>query len=343
MNSPHILLTNKKRGWAGEATIIAALARGLAERGREIPAVGWTMLQDMQRLARYVRAHDVKLIHSHASFDTWTSVVCRRLYGLPVTTLRTKHNLKEIAETRANRWLYTHGVDHVVAPSTAVDEMLGRSRLVRDEDVTKILNGISLDRGRLYPDGQQKARSELGIPDDTEVVVYISRLSARKDPATLVRAIRALAEQRPRMRLLVVGDGPGEIKAELEQLASGCDRIEFWGYRDDVPRILAASDVFVLPSLVEPFGLAPLEAMLQGVTTIVSDTEGFRDFVRHGENGLVFPKGDASALASTIDSALSDADLRKRLAIAGEKTVREHFYTDRMIDDYAALYDRLTA
>jgi glycosyltransferase involved in cell wall biosynthesis len=306
-----------------------------------MPAVGWTMLQDMQRLARYVRAHDVKLIHSHASFDTWTSTVCRRLHGLPVTTLRTKHNLKEIADTRVNRWLYAHGIDHLVAPSSAVQDILGRSSLVHDEDVTKIPCGISLDRGRLYPDGQQKARSELGIPDEAEVVVYISRLTARKDPATLLRAVRSLTERRPRMRLLVVGDGPAEVKAELEQLASGCDQIEFWGYRDDVPRILAASDVFVLPSLTEAFGLAPLEAMLQGVTTIVSDTEGFRDFVRHGENGLVFPKGDASALASTIDSALSDPDLRKRLAIEGEKTVREHFYTDRMIDDYAALYDRL--
>ncbi|MEN8183540.1 MAG: glycosyltransferase family 4 protein [Myxococcota bacterium] len=371
MHPTHALLTCKKRGWAGEATITAAVARGLAERGhrvtvaanpeariidrlegsgveilrltllKERPQVAWTLPRDMRRLAHYVREQGVALIHSNASFDTWTAALARRLHGLRLPLLRTKHNLKEIRETRTNRWYYGPGIDHLVVPSRAVETVLRRCPLIANEKIHRIPNGISLDPARLFQKGKAQARAELGIPAEAEVVAYISRLTRRKDPATFLRAALRVASERPGLRILVVGTGEPAVASRLEALAAGSPQVEVLGHRDDVPRLLAATDVFVLPSLIEPFGLAPLEAMLQGVTTIVSDAEGFQDFARHEENALIFPKGDVAALSSAIARALSDPALRARLATEGEKTVREFFHTDRMIDDLESLYERV--
>lgn len=131
------------------------------------------------------------------------------------------------------------------------------------------------------------------------------------------------------------------LHAELEEIADGSPAVEFWGYRDDVSCILATADVFVLPSLTEIFIFGSLEAMLQGVTTIVSDAEGFRDFVEDGVNGLVFPKGDTSALAHAIERVLAEPDFRDRIAAGGKRTVRERFSSERMVDDIDRLYQNV--
>ena len=371
MNLPHLLLTNKSRGWNGEAAMIAELARGLSKRGyrvtlatnpqatiierladtgveilpltllKEKPQIAWTLINDMRRLAKYIREQKVRLVHSNASFDTWTSALAISCYRLGVPLIRTKHNLKRIRTNWTNRWYYGKAINYLIAPSHAVVKDLQGSNIVPNEKINYIPYGIAIDKIEIYKNGKADARKALEIPPDAEVVGYISRLSRRKDPATLIKAALQVVETRPNMRLLVVGGGDKNYRVELEEIAAGSQTVEFWGHRDDVPRILAAIDVFVLPSLTEAFGLAPLEAMLQGVPTIVSDAEGFRDFVEDGRNGMVFPKGDTAALAHAIDRVLSDAELQREIAVAGERTVRERFYAERMVDDVEKLYHRV--
>lgn len=371
MDLPHLLLTNKKRGWNGEAAMIAELARGLATRGyrvtvatnpqatiierlagadieilrltllKEMPQIAWTLPNDMRRLAKYIYEQNVRLVHSNASFDTWTSALAISRYRLGVPLIRTKHNVKRIRTNWTNRWYYGKAINHLIAPSHAVVEDLQRSEIISNEKINYIPYGIPIDKIEIYRNGRSDARRALEIPDDAEVVAYISRLTRRKDPATLVRAALQVAKTRPNLRLLVVGGGDAGLRAELEDIAAGSSVVEFWGHRDDVPRILAATDIFVLPSLTEAFGLAPLEAMLQGVATIVSDAEGFRDFVEDGINGLVFPKGDIVALAHAIERVFSDGELRNKIAVAGESTVRERFFAERMVDDIEKLYCRV--
>lgn len=369
----HLLLTNKKRGWSGEAAMVAELARGFRARGwrvtvasnpkadllrrlegsgvealtltllKDAPRVLVTLPGDMRRLAEYVRREGVSLIHSHASFDCWTAALAIRRHGLGVPLVRTKHNLKRIRATAANRWYYGRAIDALVAPSRAVEEHLRASEVVPKERVHYIPNGIAIDRVAVFEGGKAKARAEIGAPEGAALVVYVSRLTPRKDPATLVRAVRALRERRPDLLLWIAGESTPEDRERLEKVAEGDAAVRFLGHRDDVPRLLAAADLFVLPSLSEPFGLAPLEAMLARTPVIVSDADGFRDYMRDGDNGLVFPKGNAEALAAAMDRMLSDAGLRARCADEGERTVRGRFHAERMIDETEALYRRLLA
>jgi glycosyltransferase involved in cell wall biosynthesis len=371
MDCPHLLLTNKKRGWNGEAAMIAELARGFAKRGyrvtlasnpkatiidklvdsgveilpltllKEMPQTLWTLTNDMRRLAKYIREQKVRLVHSHASFDTWTSALAIRRHRLRVPLIRTKHNLKFIRTNWTNRWYYGKAINHFIAPSRAIEEVLKRSNIVPNDKINYIPNGIAIDKIEVYKDGKAKARKELKIPAEAEVIVYVSRLTRRKDPETLVRAVLQVGKIRRNIRLLVVGGGDESLREELEKISCTSPVVEFWGHRNDVPLILAAADIFVLPSLTEAFGLAPLEAMLQRVATIVSDAEGFRDYMEDGRNGLVFPKGDIAALAHALERLLCDPELRNRISVAGEQTVRDRFYAQRMVDDVEELYRRV--
>ncbi len=371
MLAPHILLTNKKRGWDGEATMVAELATRLVDRGfrvslatnpqakildhldgkkinvlgltllKEQPQVLWTLPRDMHKLATYVRKEGVDLVHSHASFDTWTAALALHLYRLPVPLLRTKHNVKDIRRHGLNRWYFTQGIDQLIAVSRTVERELLDTGFISRDRVHWVPNGIASDRLAIYEHEKLQARQELKLASDDEVVAYVSRVTRRKDPGTLVKAFVRLAERRPKARLLIVGGCADEgLRKELEALSAGHPRIEFWGFRDDVPRILAAIDLFVLPALKEAFGLAPLEAMAQSVPVVVSDAEGFRDFIDHEQNGLSFPKGDVNALAATMERVLADTELRERFAREGPRTVQSHFTAEQMVTRTIKVYEQ---
>jgi glycosyltransferase involved in cell wall biosynthesis len=331
--NPKSLILQRLEGTGVEILPLALL--------KDIPQVAWRLPSEAKQLADYIRRENVALVHGHASFDCWTAACAIRGQKLGVPLVRTKHNLKRIRGSLTNRWYYGRAIDRLIAPSRAVEEHLLSSDVVPNERVHYIPNGIPIDRVPLYDSGKAKAREELGVPPDAELVVYVSRLTRRKDPATLIRAALPLREKHPALLLLVAGEHALEDRAGLEQIAAGDPAIRFLGHRDDVPRILAAADLFVLPSLSEPFGLAPLEAMLARVPVIVSDADGFRDYMRDGENGLVFPKGDVEALRAAIERMLSDAALRARVTEEGEHTVRGRFHAERMIDETEALYREL--
>lgn len=368
VNKSHVLITNKKRGWNGEAAMIEILARGLLDRGYQVslatnpkavlierladtdveileltllkqkPQILYTMPNDIRKLSQFIRDRGVNLIHSHASFDTWTTALTLRLCGIDVPLVRTKHNMKPVRKTWLNRWYYGKAMHSVIAVSSAVLEDLHGLEFLDRAKVHYIANGIEVDKVKIFEQGRAKAREELAIPADAEVVAYVSRVVRRKDPATLVKAALELRKTRPKLRLLIVGGGDQDYRAELEAMAQDCTAVEFWGHRDDVPRIMAAIDVLVLPALVEAFGLAPLEAMLQGVTTVVSDAEGFRDFVKHERTGMVFPRQDSAALAAALDRVLTDGALIDTLKQGGERIVRDEFNSVRMVDEIDELY-----
>ena len=145
------------------------------------------------------------------------------------------------------------------------------------------------------------------------------------------------------LRFVIAGGGGEEYIAELKARAAGLDNLAFLGHWDDVPGLLAASDIFVLTSHTEPFGLAPLEAMSMGKPAIVSPADGFRDFLEHGQNGLMLEKNGPEELAKAILSLADDPELRQRLGEEGRRTVEEGFTADVMAARTIELYRTLTA
>jgi glycosyltransferase involved in cell wall biosynthesis len=208
-----------------------------------------------------------------------------------------------------------------------------------------------LTRGDPSIDGSG-VRRELGIPDDAPVLASVSRLFSWKGQRELIRAFAMLRQEVPASRLLIVGADAadvhgGSFTAELQQLArelSVSDAISFTGARSDIPQVMAACDVFTLPSFEEPFGLVFLEAMAMAKPVVAVDNGGTPEVVEHARTGLLSPPYDIPALAANIVTLLRDAELRKRLGAHGRQRALEYFNAPRMARDaeqaYAAVLGR---
>jgi glycosyltransferase involved in cell wall biosynthesis len=167
---------------------------------------------------------------------------------------------------------------------------------------------------------------------------------ALKGHDVLLRAIPAILERVPDARFVFVGEGSGErgvaYQREVEEVTRSLGlerRVIFAGYRSDVPDLLASFDVAVQCALSENVGGA-IEALMMGVPTVVSDTGGLTDAVRHNETGLVVPPDDPDALANAVVTLLSNRAYARQLATRGRALMLDRFTVARTVDDLDALY-----
>ncbi len=202
---------------------------------------------------------------------------------------------------------------------------------------TVIRNGVNIQK--FNPDGAYKdIRSEFGIPQNTLLIGYIARITKQKDPLTLVRAIAQIPENL-HMHFLVVGDG--DLKAEMLQLAEQLlvkDRITFVPFRQDVPDILQAIDIYCLPSLWEGLPIGLLEAMAMRKAVVASAIDGTEEVISSGENGLLIPPSSPKKLAEAIILLAHDEALRQKLSVAAQATVATTYNVQEMARQVENLY-----
>jgi N-acetyl-alpha-D-glucosaminyl L-malate synthase BshA len=188
---------------------------------------------------------------------------------------------------------------------------------------------------------ESKSRAQLGIPEENVVLISIGRLIRRKALDVLLLAVSKLEDQK--FRLLIIGEGPEEphlrVLAERLGLSSLVDFLgAVWGERKF--QYLAASDIFVLPSVHEGFGLVFLEAMYCGLPVIASSSGGQTDFLREGETGFLIPVGDVDALAERILRLARDRALRQRISEFNQQHA-ERFQIADVARRYEALFSRV--
>jgi len=189
-------------------------------------------------------------------------------------------------------------------------------------------------------DEAKEIRRELGIDKDCFVVGFLGRLDWRKGLKTIVDAAEGLKG----MKFLIVGDGNArdDLIAEIKRKGIDKDFI-LTGFRQDVPAIMKAMDIFVFPSHAEyeSFGIAVIEAMSAGIPVIASDIGPLREIMNDGENGILIPKKDPVALRSAIERLIKDRDLMRRLGEEGRKTILEKFSLKKAIREIEGVYERI--
>jgi glycosyltransferase involved in cell wall biosynthesis len=184
------------------------------------------------------------------------------------------------------------------------------------------------------------ARSELARDDTAPLVLTVARLDAQKGIVHLLDAAAAV----PHVSFAIAGDGPDRAALEQRAVALGVsDRVRFLGHRQDVPSLLAAADLFVLPSLYEGLPLAVLEAMAAGVPVIATAIGGTDEVVRDGETGMLVPPANPAALAAAIARALAGRESASRLALAARSLVAREYSVASMVRSVSHLYEELLA
>jgi glycosyltransferase involved in cell wall biosynthesis len=188
---------------------------------------------------------------------------------------------------------------------------------------------IAASQFRRAERAEQRAR--LGVLDDRPVVLFAAKFQARKRPGDLIRAAARLAQDGILFHVVMVGSG--ELESALRVLCRdlGLKNVHFAGFvnQDAMPRVYAASDLFVLPSDNEPWGLAINEAMCAGLPIIASAEIGcVPDLVHDGMNGLTFAAGDVGGLTQTLRLLVQSAELRERMGAASRDMISRWSYAE---------------
>jgi glycosyltransferase involved in cell wall biosynthesis len=237
--------------------------------------------------------------------------------------------------------------DAVFSISRYVTETVVSTGTPRDK-VHTVLNCI--DPSRWDPDtSRNKVRREFSIPDDCFVLASVSRLFSWKGQRELLRAFAIVKTELKNVRLLIVGPDEHHIEGksytdELKTLAvelGVASDVVFTGGRPDIPEIMAACDLFTLPSFEEPFGLVFLEAMVMRRPVVALSNGGTPEVVEHGVTGLLSEPSDVAGLASNIVTLLRDPERRARMGDLGRARVLAHFNPQRMASEAGVAYRAL--
>jgi glycosyltransferase involved in cell wall biosynthesis len=294
-------------------------------------------VKTVAELREFIQAYGITAVHSHGYKSNFYALAATLL--LPVRRFVTVHN-----------WIRT---DRKLRAYALMDKFMLRcfhgiavvSAVLREEvcragipsfRVRFIRNGISTAAPTADRAGLRQA---LGIPALASVIGTVGRLSPEKGHACFLQAASEIVRQYPDTRFLLVGDGPE--RAALERLAGEAGiagATIFAGIRDDVPALLAAMDIFVLPSLIEGMPMALLEAMAARKPVVATRVGAVPQVIDDGKNGVLVAPGDAAALAAGIKRVLRDAAAAQGWAEAAYRTVEQEYSAAVMAEHYAALY-----
>jgi len=303
------------------------------------------------RLWRLLRRLRPAILHSY-NLSALEYAPAALLAGVPIR-INGAHG-REVADPHGSnrkhrllRRLMLPFYDHCYANSA---ELLAWSRARIGVAVNKsrlLPNGVDTEHYRpaSAADGAGPLRQHFGA-GALIVVGSVGRLEAIKDQQSLVCAVLALAARRPdlapRLRLVLVGDGPLRARLQAQVTAAGAGAVVWLaGARDDVAELLRELQIFAMPSLAEGTPGAALEAMASSVAVVASAVGGLCEVVRHGVTGTLVAPGDSQALARAIESYADDPALAARHGRAGRQRVLGNYAMSTMVAAYQALYDEL--
>lgn len=315
----------------------AAFNTGLGDR------VGYGALR---QLRRYFAEHSIQMVHTHVLRPDVLGGLAGRLARHPIV-LSTKHNPRY--SSRQPAWIMRNAVywpvmylpHHIITVTDLIRQQAIASLRINPSRITTIHNGVETDK--FYcPEAREPVRAELGLGPHELALMYVGRVIEGKGLSDLLPAVATIVPRHPELRVVIVGDGP--IRGRLEHLAQELgmrDKVLFTGQRSDVAAVLAAADIFVLPSFIEGLPLSMLEAMSAGKPVVAGISGGVPEVISDGEHGLLHRPGDRDGLVAALTRMIEDPEQRQCMAEAGQRRAREHFSVERMIARHHELYRRL--
>ena len=287
------------------------------------------------RLFRFIKKHRFDVIHTHNTAPQIFSALIAMLSSVVLVT--TEHSTSNHRRNWkwyriVDAWMYSKYAK-VICISDATESIL-REYLAcnsNDDKFLTICNGIDIAK-------YMNAGSISDYCTNKRVITMVAGFRYQKDQDTLIRAMQHIPSNE--YELWLIGDG--ERRGELERVVSTLglqDVVKFWGVRGDVPSLLKTSDVVVLSSHIEGFGLAAVEGMSVGKPFIASDVDGLNDVTRGA--GLLFKHGDDKHLAELITTLMDDKELYNKVANQCLERAKQYDIS-RMVEGYMKVYKELT-
>jgi L-malate glycosyltransferase len=287
------------------------------------------------RIASITRAIRPHVVHWHAARAHALGAIAALFARGPKRVLSRRVDFR-VRRSLGSRILYSLPVDAIVAISDGVRKALLES-------------GVSGGAIRVIPSGidfapfggpfdRNAARARMGIRPEQVLAIQVAALAPHKSQTTLLQTAALLRETSPRLVIWIAGEGNlrDKLAEEHARLNLGA-RVRFLGFRDDVPDLLRAADLFVLSSYLEGLGTSVLDAMAAGLPVVATRVGGVPEIVKDDETGLLVPPRDPEALAQAMARLADDPGMRERLGSNG-RTLARNFDADRTAQRTRELY-----
>ena len=296
-----------------------------------------------KQLKAIIDREDYALIHCNTPVGGVLGRLCSRAARKRGTkVVYTAHGFHFFSGAPVKNWLLFYPVERFLSRFTDLlitmngeDDRRAQRFHARK---TAMVNGVGVDLGRFEAEVDRDAvRNELGLPVDAPAIITVGEHIPRKNHETVLRALALL----PDVHALFCGTG--EKEDELKALAGELDvrdRAHFLGFRRDVPRLLAASDIFVFPSLQEGLPVSQMEAMAAGLPCVVSDVRGNADLVKNGQGGFLRKPCDHEGFAEDIALLLGDPALRENMA-QRNRSIMHEYSLEAVLAQMTKLYSEL--
>jgi glycosyltransferase involved in cell wall biosynthesis len=305
-------------------------------------------------LWRLFRRQRFDLVQSITPKAGLLAMVAGRLAGVPVRIHWFTGQVWATA-SGARRWLLKT-IDRVLVASST--HLLADSRSQRafliEEGVAPAhridviaegsVAGVDVARFDRNPAIAARVRAQLGIPETAVVALYLGRLQQAKGVPEIGSAFAQVAPLYPSLHLLIVGPDEAGLRPSLERTLAGWrERVHFVDFTPVPQHFMAASDIFVMPSHREGFGVAVIQAAACAIPTVGTCIYGLADAVEHGETGLLVPPRDVAALADAMGRLIADADLRRNMGDRARQRVIERFTEVRLVKALCEFYEQASS
>ena len=334
----------------------------LAQRARQIPGLSVTLWSSLRRaihpladgwtvarLVSFIRHGGYRIVHTHSSkagiLGRWaahlakTPVVVHTVHGWGFHAFqhpwarRCYQGLERGASRITDGLIVVSERDRDTAVQLGIGQP-GRHRLIR--------YGIVAERFTRNGTPQTVLRQSLGLAPDRPVVGTVACLKPQKAPLDFVHACALIRRRIPAAQFLLIGDGALRPQVERMRRHLGLEgSLHLLGWRDDVPDLLAAMDLFMLASRWEGLPIACLEAMASGVPVVATAVGGTPELITHGYNGWLVPAAQPERLAQAVVQLLQDPRTRHRMAAAGRGSLDGRYTLTRMVGETEQLYEEL--
>ena len=290
------------------------------------------------RLARWLRKNQVAVVHTHLfTADSWGRVAAlmARVQGI-FSTIHSVNSWKGNMHRLVDRILAPLSTRLIACSEQVADELRKRDRL-SNKKIKTIANGIDLQRFQdVTPLELEK---EFNVPKGVRCLALVGRLHKAKGHMDLLPVMARLKAEGLDFHLLLVGEGECEegIKESIEKLHL-TPYATLTGFRKDIPEILAAVDILVMPSRWEGLPMALLEGMAMGKAVIASPVGGIPDVINDGVNGILVEVGNQAAWCQAIRKLFEDRELRQQLGKKAKLTVQRHYSAEAVARAYESLY-----
>ncbi|MBU1087430.1 MAG: glycosyltransferase [Candidatus Omnitrophica bacterium] len=323
------------------------LARVIEAKGIKAYCFGMRSRYDLlvlMKITKFIKKNRFDIIHTHLIDADIFGFFAARLAGVPVV-LSTKHNTDNFRKTKSLAVfldsLIANLSNRIIAVSNSVRDFMVKYQKISPSKITVVRNGIDFKKF-LSGNDKSKIREKLNLNSQAFIVGTVARFDEQKGHIYLVEAIPRILDKINNVYFLFVGEGV--LRQQIEnrvKMLNIENNVKFFNAIDNVSDVLHSLDLFVLPSVWEGFGLVLLEAQAAEVAVIASDIDGIKEVIEDGETGILVPPANSEVLADRIIQVLSDKNLRNRLSVNGQNSVKERFDIKVMTKKIESIYKNL--